>query len=63
MVQIDVRGGPGRSKGGPGGPGAAQPPKIDEMALDLVCGVDFWCKLRFRGSPGDLKGSRGSVWA
>ena len=29
------------------------------MALELVSGADFWCKLMYRGSPGDLGGSRG----
>ena len=27
-----------------------------EMALELVSGADFWCKLMFRASPGDLRG-------
>ena len=30
-----------------------------EMALELVSGADFWCKLMSRASPGDLGGSRG----
>ena len=30
-----------------------------EMALELVSGADFWCKLMYRGSPGDLGRSRG----
>ena len=30
-----------------------------EMALELVSGADFWCKLMFRASPGDLGGPRG----
>ena len=29
------------------------------MALELVTGADFWCKLMSRGSPGDLGWSRG----
>ena len=30
-----------------------------EMALELVSGADFGCKLMSRGSPGDIGGSRG----
>ena len=30
-----------------------------EMALELVSGADFWCKLMSLGSPGDLGWSRG----
>ena len=33
-----------------------------EMALELVCGADFSCKLNCRASPGDLEGSWGQVW-
>ena len=29
------------------------------LALELVSGADFWCKLVFRASPGDLGASRG----
>ena len=28
------------------------------MALEMVSGADFWCKLTFRASPGDLGGPR-----
>ena len=30
-----------------------------EMALELVSGADFWCKLMSGGRPVDLRGSRG----
>ena len=30
-----------------------------EMALELVSGADFWCKLMSRGRPVDLRRSRG----
>ena len=29
------------------------------LALELVSGAEFWCKLMFRASPGDLGGSLG----
>ena len=73
MVQIDVRGGPGRSKGVPGTPGPPRPRKRQifsqiqnapllnprEMALELVSGADFLCKLMCGAGPDDLRGSRG----
>jgi len=31
-----------------------------ELALDLVCGADFFCTLMCGAGPGDLRGSRGS---
>ena len=54
------------------GPGAAQTPQIDdfrlvkksyiknprEMALEMVCGADFLCKLMCGAGPVDLRGSR-----
>ena len=36
------------------------PPRAhSEMALELVSGADFWCKLMSGGRPVDLGGSRG----
>ena len=42
-------------------PDQAKAHKGREMALELVCGADFSCKLMFRASPGDLGGSRVSI--
>ena len=50
MVQIDVRGVPGRSKGVPGSISALNPRSCHEMASELVSGADFWCKL-ISGGP------------
>ena len=74
LVQIDVRGGPGRSKGVPGSPESPGPRKrpifsqiqnppllnTREMALELVSGADFMCKLMCGAGPVDLRGSRRS---
>ena len=35
---------------------------IHEMALELVCGADFWCNRHCKANPVDLEGSRGQVW-
>ena len=32
------------------------------MALELVCGADFWCNRHCRTSPVVLEGSWGQVW-
>jgi len=34
-------------------------PAYHEVALELVPGADFWCKLMSGGRPVDLRGSRG----
>ena len=73
-MQIDVRGGRGRSEGGvPGAPGPPGPRKRPifsqipntpllnprEIALELVSGADFSCKSMCGAGPVDLRGSRG----
>ena len=35
------------------------PRNCHKMALELVSGADFWCKLMCRARPVDLRGSRG----
>jgi len=39
--------------------GASQIPR--DMALELVAGADFWCKIDVRGAPGRSKGVPGSI--
>ncbi len=33
-----------------------------DMALELVCGADFWCNWHCRTSPVVLEGFWGQVW-
>jgi hypothetical protein len=33
-----------------------------EMALEVVCGADFWCNRHCRTSPVVLEGFWGQVW-
>ncbi len=37
-------------------------PNCHEMALELVCGADFWCTRHCRMSPVVLEGFWGQVW-
>ncbi len=37
-------------------------PNCHDMALELVCGADFWCNRHCRTSPVALEGFRGHVW-
>ena len=37
-------------------------PSCNEMALELVCGADFWCNRHCRRSPVVLEGFWGQVW-
>ena len=72
-MHIDVRGGPGRSEGVPGAPGPPRPRKRPmfnqihntpllnprEMALELVSGAEFLCKLMCGAGPVDLRRTQG----
>ena len=40
----------------------ANGPLSHEMALELVCGADFWCNRHCRTSPVVLEGFWGQVW-
>ena len=37
-------------------------PTCNEMALELVCGADFWCNRHCRTSPVVMQGFWGQVW-
>ncbi len=56
---------PGPSKPRPGAVhwrGEFRIPNCHEMALELVCGDDFWCNRDCKTSPVVLEGFGGQVW-